>query len=154
LIVRKLMSSLGAGMILAMAEPAFADEKAREVEAFMADYLKLWNAGDAKTITEKYYRFDRPNPWQQQVGLQAEFDRLKGQGYSHSDTTGLDSCLISRTEAMTELRYSRMKTDGAAMPPKDRATLYFARKFPDGWRITNFIPMSPTANLNCKSSTE
>jgi len=55
---------------------------------------------------------------------------------------------------MVQLRFTRLKTDGAPLGPKDRATLYLVRKFPEGWRITDLIGMSPTARLTCTSATD
>lgn len=144
--------ALLAAAVLALATPALADQKAAEAEAFMREYLTLWNAGDAKAITSRIYRFDAPNPWQQEAGLQAEFDRLKKDGYARSETTGIEGCMLTRDRAVVELRYVRVKADGTPMPPKDRLTLYFVRKFPDGWRVTQYIAASPTMNLNCKSA--
>lgn len=139
--------------VVALSAPAArADAPAAEVEAFMRAYLTLWNAGDAAAISSRVYRFEAPNPWQQEAGLKAEFDRLKADGYLRSDVTGLEGCMITRDRAVVELRYIRVKTDGGFMPPKDRLSLYFLRKFPDGWRVTSFIAASPSMNLNCKSA--
>ena len=131
-----------------------ADEKAKDVETFMEEYLRLWNAGDAGTITAKIYRFDGPNAFATREGLQAEFDRLKANGYSHSQKTSIKGCWINATQALVELRYSRLKVDGTAMPPNDRSTLYFVKKSADGLRINNLIPMNASANLACSSYRE
>lgn len=119
----------------------------------MQEYLRLWNAGDATTITSKLYRFDGPNAFATKEGLQAEFDRLKAAGYSHSDTASINACFINATQAIVVLRYARLKTDGTAMLPKDRSTLYFVKKTADGLRINHFIPMNATAKLDCSSFT-
>jgi hypothetical protein len=44
-----------------------------------------------------------------------------------------------------------MKTDGTAMPPADRMTVYKVRKTPDGWRIAELMGGSAEGDLNCKS---
>jgi hypothetical protein len=134
--------------------PARADERGREVEAFMRGYLTLWNAHDAKAIIERIYRMDRSNPMGTLAGLQAEFDRLKVQGYDHSDLISLKACLITPTQSVVEFRFSRLKTDGSALPPTERASLYFVRKFPDGWRINQLMGMNPTARVTCTSYTD
>jgi ketosteroid isomerase-like protein len=139
---------------LACAAPVRADERGKEVEAFMASYLKLWNAHDAKAITEQIYRFDGPNPMGTKAGLQAEFDRLKAQGYDHSENISIKACLVTPAQALVEFRFSRLKADGSALPPRERASLYMARKFPDGWRINQLIGMDPTAHLTCTSYTD
>jgi hypothetical protein len=134
--------------------PARADERGREVEAFMRGYLTLWNAHDAKAIIERIYRMDRSNPMGTLAGLQAEFDRLKVQGYDHSDLISLKACLITPTQSVVEFRFSRLKTDGSALPPTERASLYFVRRFPDGWRINQLMGMNPTARVTCTSYTD
>jgi hypothetical protein len=134
--------------------PARADERGREVEAFMRGYLTLWNAHDAKAIIERIYRMDGANPMGTLAGLQAEFDRLKAQGYDHSDLISLKACLITPTQSVVEFRFSRLKTDGSALPPTERASLYFVRKFPDGWRINQLMGMNPTARVTCTSYTD
>lgn len=138
----------------AVSLPTNADERARDVETFMEEYLRLWNAGDSTTITDKVYRFDGPNALGTREGLQAEFNRLKASGYSHSEKISIRACWINATQALVDLRYSRLKTDGTAMPPKDRSTLYFVKKTNDGLRINNLIPMSSTTQWNCSSRTE
>jgi hypothetical protein len=140
--------------LMAVSMPVHADERAKEVERFMEEYLRTWNAGDAATITAKIYRFDGPNAFATQAGLQSEFDRLKAGGYSHSKQISIETCWINVTQALVQLRYSRLKVDGTAMPPTERSTLYFVKKTADGLRINNFIPMSPTTKLACSSFVE
>ena len=60
--------------------------------------------------------------------------------------------MVARDRALVEFRFSRLKADGTPLPPKDRATLYFVRKFPDGWRITQLIGIDATANVSCTSA--
>jgi hypothetical protein len=140
-----------AALTIFLALPAFADERGLEVEAFMAEYLRLWNAHDARAITDHVYRFDRPNPMGDLAGLEAEFARLKAQGYDHSTKTSIEACLIGQDRALAEFRFSRLKADGAPLPPKDRATLYFLRRFPDGWRITQMVGFDARAKITCSS---
>lgn len=127
-------------------------ESTQDVEDFIAEYLRLWNAGDSATIAERIFRFDAPHPFAKRQGLQAEFDRLKSSGYSHSNTLGVKACWINANQALVELRYSRINTDGTVMLPKERSTLYFVRKTAEGLRINNLIAMSPGAKVSCTSS--
>jgi len=133
--------------------PVHADERAKDVETFMEEYLTLWNAGDAATITARVYRFEKPNAFATKDGLQAEFNRLKADGYSRSEKISIRACWINQTQALVELRYTRLKVDGSAMPPKDRSTLYFVKRTVDGLRINDFIPMNATATFVCSSYT-
>ena len=149
------MKRILAAIALAWALPsaAFADAPAKDAEALMTEYVRLWNAHDAAAISSRIYRLGPGHPMGTQAGLQAEFDRLKAQGYDHSVTHALEGCLLTQGQALVQLRFSRLKTDGQPLPPKDRATLYILRKFPEGWRITDLIGMSPTAKLSCTSAT-
>ena len=138
------------------AAPAFADDKA-DMEAFMADYLKAWNAHDAATITSKYYRLEGDHPWATEAGMKAEFDRLRAQGYAASDIKSVRGCVLTPDTGQVELRYIRLKTDGAFMPPRDRAfmpprdraSIYRLRKFADGWRVTGFAGLAADKQMDC-----
>jgi hypothetical protein len=137
---------------LSLASPALADDKGREVEAFMRRYIELWNAGDAATITKQVYRFDNPaNAMQSEAGLAANFADLKKQGYDKSTLASINGCLLTETSALAEMRFTRWKTDGTPLGPKDRVSLYVLRKFPDGWRVTQMVGMDVSAHLNCTS---
>ena len=141
-----------AALAILVAGPVRADDRGAEVARFMEEYLRLWNAHDARTITERIYRFDRPTPMGTLSGLESEFARLKAQGYDHSDRSSIEACLVGRDLALVEFRFSRLKADGTPLPPKDRVTLYFVRRFADGWRITQLIGMDATANITCSSA--
>jgi hypothetical protein len=148
------MTLLKAALIAALlAAPAAAraDDKA-DVEAFMRDYLTLWNAHDAATITARVYRLEGNNPWSTKDGLQAEFDTLKSQGFDHTDTHSITACILPGDRADVDLRYSRLKADGTAMPPTDRASLYRVRKFADGWRVIGFAAL-PKEGTVCEDKT-
>jgi hypothetical protein len=131
-----------------LAAPAHADDKA-DMEAFMAKYLERWNAHDAAAITSTYYRLEGAHPWSTPEGMTAEFERLKAQGYDKSDISGIRGCALSGDTGQVELRYVRLKADGSFMPPKDRASIYMLRKFPDGWRITGFRGMPADQTMDC-----
>jgi len=137
--------------VLALGAPAHADDKA-DLESFMWGYLTLWNAHDAATISAKIYRLDSSNPWSTQAGLQAEFDRLKAQGYDRTDTQSVTGCMLSTDSGQVELRYVRLKTDGTFMPPKDRASIYKLHRFPDGWRVVGFAGLPADQKMECPAS--
>jgi hypothetical protein len=134
-----------------LAAPARADTKA-DVEAFMHEYLKLWNAHDAAGISERFYRLEGNSAWGTKEGLAAEFDRLKAQGYDKSDIQSVVGCVRTADTADVELRYVRLKTDGGFMPPKDRASIYSLRKFPDGWRVTGMRGVAADSKFYCPSN--
>src|SRR5262249_49481240 len=130
LVMRGWLAAILAGGALFAAAPAHADGKA-DLEAVMHAYLKLWNAHDAARSTQRFYPLEGANPWGTKEGLAAEFDRLKAQGYDKSDIQSVTGCLLTPETGQVELRYVRLKTDGGFMPPKDRASIYSLRKFPD-----------------------
>lgn len=147
--MRLIHSVLAAGAALALSGAAFADERKDQVEAFMAEYLRAWNAHDAATIVERFYRLDGGHRWSTKEGLQAEFDRLKAQGYDRSEVESIIGCVLGPDTAQAEIRYIRLKTDGAFMPPKDRVSVYQLRLFPDGWRATGFAALAADAKMDC-----
>jgi len=146
--MKSIAAMLAAACLSAAAAPAFADDKA-DIENFMWGYLNLWNAHDAATISAKIYRLDPGNPWSTQAGLQAEFDRLKAEGYDRTDTKSVTGCMLTADTGQVELRYIRLKTDGSFMPPKDRASIYKLRKFADGWRVVGFAGLKPENKMEC-----
>jgi hypothetical protein len=143
-----LLAALAAASLISV--PARADERGKVIEAVMDEYLRLWNLHDAAAITSRIYKMDGPNGTAE--GLQRNFDQLKAQGYDHSTKASIEGCLLSETVGLAEMRFTRWKTDGTPLGPKDRVSLYVLRKFPDGWRITELLGMDVSANLDCKSA--
>lgn len=137
-----------AAIVCAAPLPALADDRA-DMEAFMADYLKAWNAHDAAAITSTYYHLDSNHAWSTQAGMEAEFARLRAQGYATSEIKSVIGCVLTADTGQVELRYIRLTTDGGFMPPKDRASIYKLRKFEDGWRITSFAGMPADQKMEC-----
>jgi hypothetical protein len=122
---------LGASACATAAPPA--PEKA--VEQLMWDYTKAWNKHDAATIAKSFYRTG-PTVEEQTASLERTFEGLRGQGYHHSDIFEIKACMTGTDTAWAGMKFSRLKTDGQPLPPKDRASSYNLTKFPDGWRIT------------------
>jgi hypothetical protein len=147
-----LRAAILASALATMSAPAFADARTAEIEAFMNDYLVLWNKHDAAAITARVYRLEGNHPWNTREGLQAEFDRLKAQGYDRSDIASVKGCMLGADTGQVELRYSRLKTDGAPMPPKDRVSLYKLKKFADGWRVTGMSALPANGKMDCPAS--
>lgn len=137
--------------IACAAAPAQADDRA-DMERFMSDYLVLWNAHDAAAIVDHFYRLDATHPWRTTEGLQAEFDRLKAQGYDKSDIHGITGCVLTADTGQVELRFTRLTVDGGFLPPKDRTSLYRLRKFEDGWRVTGMSALPAGERMTCPAS--
>jgi ketosteroid isomerase-like protein len=132
---------------------ARADQRAKDVETLMADYTRLWSAKDAHAIWDHIYRLDPGQGFKSEADLAAEFVRLKAQGYDHSDLQSVQACLFSPKVALAVLRFSRLKADGAPLPPRDRASAYLLRRFDDGWRVTALLPFNVSTRLDCASTT-
>lgn len=144
------LSQLGAlaAAFVCLATPALADDR-EDMERFMSDYLVLWNAHDAAAIVDQFYRLKGNHPWRTTEGLQAEFDRLKAQGYDKSDIHGITGCVLTADTGQVELRFTRRTTDGGFLPPKDRTSLYRLRKFEDGWRVTGMSALPAGERMTC-----
>jgi len=71
-------------------------------------------------------------------------------GYAKDTWAGF----VAMTDEKSVLPADSLKADGTPLPPKERASLYMVRKFPDGWRINLLLGMNPTARLNCSSYTD
>lgn len=146
--MRPLLLGILAAAVVSIAAPARADDRA-DMERFMSDYLVLWNAHDAAAIVDHFYRLDATHPWRTTQGLQAEFDRLKAQGYDKSDIHGITGCVLTADTGQVELRFTRLTTDGGFLPPKDRTSLYRLRKFEDGWRVTGMSALPAGERMTC-----
>jgi hypothetical protein len=140
-------------LALLLGGPALADDGGREAEAFLRDYTRVWATKDPAALSARFYRFDNPaTPMATQAGVAAEFARLAEAGYDRSAIAGVEGCQLSPQSALGVIRFTRLLRDGRPMPPKDRATLYVLRRFPDGWRITAMVPMSASAHIACRSA--
>ena len=115
----------------------------------MSEYLRAWNAHDAATIIKDFYRLDPSHRWSTVEGLQAEFDRLKAEGYDRSEIHGITGCVITADTGQVELRFTRLKTDGTFMPPEKRVSVYQVRRFDDGWRATGMAGLAPGESMKC-----
>ena len=138
----KVFVSMAAGVALVLASAAGAAALAQgggvaEIEAKMTEYIAVWNTHDVSQVLAKIYRMP-DTAMGTPAGLQKNFDDLKAQGYDHSVLHGVRGCLITPDTGLGEMRFTRLKTDGAFMPPEMRTSVYQLKKFPDGWRVTSF----------------
>lgn len=148
---RILLTALAA-LAVGLPAAAWADARAADLEAMMAEYARLWSAKDAHAIATRMYRMDPGAGPQDEAALAEGFRRLAAEGYDHSDIASVEACRLTASRGLAVMRFSRLKADGTVLPPKDRASLYLLRRFDDGWRITALIGMDPTARLSCASA--
>lgn len=138
-----------AAAAIALQAPAHAQDLKGDMEYFMSEYLKAWNAHDAALIVRDFYRLEPTHRWATVAGLQAEFDRLKAEGYDRSDIHGITGCVIDAETGQVELRFTRLKTDGTSMPPGPRVSIYQVRRFDDGWRATGMAGLPAGESMKC-----
>ena len=155
--MRRCFAARAAVLAAALATPflapaARADARGGEVEAIIREYIALWNAHDAHAIWTRVYRLDAAQGMKSEADLAAGFARLKAEGYDHSDLQSVRACLLTPRVAMALLRFSRLKTDGSPMPPKDRLSIYMLRRFDDGWRVTGMTAVDASARIDCASA--
>jgi hypothetical protein len=131
--------------------PAYADRAASEIDAFMKEYDRLWNAEDIEAISSRIYRFDVSDPRATPDGLKRYFSDLKAQGFDHTVYHSIQTCLLARDTALAVQRYTRFKADGSVMPPAERQTIYMINRVSIGWRITETFMADATATVTCTS---
>jgi len=135
--------------LVSLAQTPTAKNEKQKMEAFMTEYLRLWNNHDSAAIIERIYRLDANHPWRTKEGLQTEFDRLASQGYDHSDVASVIGCVTGPDTGDVELRFTRVKRDGTFMPPKDRVSVYSLKKFTDGWRAVGMKALPEGERMAC-----
>jgi len=120
----------------------------KDVEAFMQEYTRVWNTHDSAQIAARFYRLG-PDVRDQTVSLERQFSGLRAQGYSHSAIHEIKGCLTGESTAWAGMKYSRLREDGAALPPEMRASQYDLKKFSDGWRIVRIGGGDAESPLKC-----
>jgi len=74
---------------------------------------------------------------------------MRAQGYLKSEMASITGCALGDDIGRVELRYTRWKTDGTFMPPKDRASVYELKRFADGWRAIGIRGVAADAKMEC-----
>ncbi len=138
---------------IALAACATSDKRAAEttdkqLTAFMTAYTLAWNRHDAAAIARDFYRMG-PSLEDQTTRLKRQFDGLVAQGYDKSAIHEIKACATGPDTGWAGMHFSRLKTDGEPLPPKDRASQYDLKKFPDGWRITKLNGADASQPLAC-----
>ena len=139
--------------VIALTACASSDKRAAEttdkqLTAFMTAYTVAWNRHDAAVIARDFYRMG-PSLEDQTTRLKKQFDALLAQGYDKSAIHEIAACATGPDTGWAGMHFSRLKTDGEPLPPKDRASQYDLKKFPDGWRITKLNGADASQPLVC-----
>ena len=145
----RLATGMAAGLALCASQALGAASD--DLQRLFADYTAMWSAKDANGIWAKVYRPGRGLRFQSAADVAQELKRLSDEGYDHSVINSVKPCLLTAQDGVVEFRFTRLKTDGGFMPPKDRAGLYVVHKFPEGWRIVSILPMDARAKVDCTS---
>jgi hypothetical protein len=120
--------------------PATQGSPAPEIEAFVAEYLTVWSAGDAAGVWSRYYRLEPGHGLKSEADVAALLSGLRAEGYDHTEIRSLEAHYTGADDAVARLGYSRRLSDGSAMPPELRWNTYVLHRFEDGWRMTRLIP--------------
>ncbi|MEP7211382.1 MAG: hypothetical protein ABI740_11135 [Alphaproteobacteria bacterium] len=123
----------------------------KQLTKFMTAYTVTWNKHDAATIARDFYRMG-PSVEDQTASLTKSFAALVAQGYDKSDIHEIKACQLTADTGWAGMHFSRLKTDGTPLPPKDRASSYDLKKFPDGWRIVKLNGGDTAKPLECPAA--
>jgi hypothetical protein len=114
----------------------------------MTAYTVAWNKHDAAAVAQKFYRMG-PSVEAQTASLKKQFDALVAQGYDKSAIHEIKACATGPDTGWAGMHFSRLKANGEPLPPKDRASQYDLKKFPDGWRIVKLGGGDASKPLTC-----
>jgi hypothetical protein len=148
----RLVTLVAAGLAIVASQAMGAGTASDEIQRLFANYTQMWSAKDAEGVWAKVYRPGRGLGFESAADVARSLKSLSDQGYDHSVINSVRPCLLTAQDAVAEFRYTRFKTDGGFMPPKDRAGLYVLHRFPEGWRITSILPMDARAKVDCVSA--
>lgn len=117
--------------------------------AFMKGYTEAWNRHDAATIARDYYDMGRTVEAQTEANKKT-FADLVAQGYDKSDIKEIKACVTGPDTAWAGMHFTRLKTDGTPLGPRERASSYDL-KYTDGkgWRIVKLNGGDPSKPLEC-----
>jgi hypothetical protein len=147
-----LISSLILLLAGACATPSREAALQAQADAFMRAYTDAWNRHDAAVIARDFYRTGRSIE-EQATSLESQFASLRAQGYEKSDIHEIRTCLTGADTGWAGMRFTRLKSDGEPLPPKDRASQYDLRwTQAEGWKITRLRGLDAGAPLDCPVS--
>ena len=123
-----------------------------DIEALFATYLAAWNARDfagmAALFSEPtvYFHPDGPHPIPDRAALiksfEAVFERLEGEGFSHTEIEAISARQCNDTLAIVDLKnVTRLRHDGTAI---DRLDAVYVCTLKDGtWQLSTAIGCWP-----------
>lgn len=121
-------------------------ESADEVEALMQRYFDAFNACDVEAVKacwhvpgwvsngEENRTIDSVD--QLTSTYAALFERLKSEGWDHSELIDEDIDMVNDTLATVRIHFCRVDQNGDVMPPEERAAMFKVMLFDGEWKIT------------------
>ena len=121
-------------------------ESADGVEALMQRYFDAFNACDVEAVKacwhvpgwvsngEENRTIDSVD--QLTSTYAALFERLKGEGWDHSELIDEDIDMVNDTLATVRIQFRRVDQNGEVMPPVERAAMFKVMLFDGEWKIT------------------
>ena len=121
-------------------------ESADQVEALMQRYFDAFNACDVGAVNacwhvpgwvsngEENRTIDSVD--QLTSTYAALFERLKGEGWDHSELIDEDIDMVNDTLATVRIQFRRVDQNGEVMPPVERAAMFKVMLFDGEWKIT------------------
>ena len=129
-------------------EAAEADNSLSEMKTVMDRFIKLFNATDAKAISQEVYAapvlHNNPEADEHQVLKTEEevekfwadqFEAIKSKGWVRSTVDDIDFRMAGSDMAIASIRFSRLRANGEPIPPIHRVANYVFLKTNEGWRI-------------------
>ena len=133
---------------LLISTAAGADD-AEDAAARLHEYFAVFNSKDTARISSEIYSTPLhigggeghrvlADPAAAIANLENLYAQIEAQGWRESVIDDLKICVLSASLALVDTRYSRMTSDGEAIPPAIRTTLYVLQKLDGAWRIVAF----------------
>ena len=146
-------------LLLVLAPMASADDK-NDAEAKLHEYFELFSAKDIEQIAN--YIYSTPvhigggethrvlaDPAAAEANLSSLYGQIEAQGWVESRISDLKTCVLTKSLALVDTRYSRLRADGTAIEPAIRTTLYVVQKIDSEWRIVAFYGHSSDNRPAC-----
>lgn len=118
-----------------------ATPRAAAALALMRDYIKFWNARDAKGIADHIYRIHGRPHGQTELNFRNLLEQTVAEGWDYSTLDDLQVFAWGEQDLLVRGFFSRFAADGRLLPPGPRLTAYVLTEFADGLRVS-LVPMA------------
>ncbi|MGI9261817.1 MAG: DUF6841 family protein [Woeseiaceae bacterium] len=136
-------------VIIEVAIPAAVTADDEAAGAKLHEYFAAFNEKDVDRIANQIYATPvqigggnghriYADPTDAIDNLNRLYEQIEAQGWVASRIENLEICVVSKSVALVDTRYSRFDGDGEPIAPAIRTTLYVLQKINDSWRIVAF----------------